>query len=42
MMETVDAGTIVDAGPPEEFTKGHFPDANNIPLDQVALRINEF
>ena len=34
--------TIVDVRTPEEFTEGHFPNAINIPLDQVAQRINEF
>lgn len=41
-METVDDVTIVDVRTPEEFTEGHFPNAINIPLDQVVQRINEF
>ena len=41
-MEAVSNTTIVDVRTPEEFTEGHFPNAINIPLDQVAQRINEF
>lgn len=41
-METNNKTTIVDVRTPEEFTEGHFPNAINIPLDQVAQRINEF
>ncbi len=42
MMEAVNDVTIVDVRTPEEFTEGHFPNAINIPLDQVAQRIDEF
>ena len=42
-MENIDDNTtIVDVRTPEEFAEGHFPNAINIPLDQVAQRINEF
>jgi len=34
--------TMVDVRTQEEFTEGHFPNAINIPLDQVEQRINEF
>ena len=34
--------TIVDVRTPEEFAENHFPNAINIPLDQVSQRINEF
>ena len=34
--------TIVDVRTPEEFAAEHFPNAINIPYDQVAQRINEF
>ena len=34
--------TIVDVRTPEEYAVEHFPDAINIPLDQVAQRLNEF
>lgn len=42
MMEAVDDVSIVDVRTPEEFTEGHFPNAINIPLEQVAQRIEEF
>ncbi len=42
MKETYKNATIVDVRTPEEFTEGHFSNAINIPLDQVAQRINEF
>ena len=42
MMEAVNDVTIVDVRTPEEFAEGHFLNAINIPLDQVAQRINEF
>lgn len=34
--------TIVDVRSPEEFSDQHFPGAINIPLEDVAHRINEF
>ncbi len=42
MKETYKNATIVDVRTPEEFAGEHFPNAINIPLDQVAQRINEF
>ena len=42
MMEALIDATIIDVRTPEEFTEGHFPNAINIPLDQVAQRIEEF
>lgn len=42
MKETYKIATIVDVRTPEEFAGEHFPNAVNIPLDQVAQRINEF
>ena len=41
-MHTSKTTTIVDVRTPEEYAVEHFPDAINIPLDQVAQRINEF
>lgn len=41
-METTNNITIVDVRTQEEFLDGHFPNAINIPLDQVAQKINEF
>jgi phage shock protein E len=34
--------TVVDVRTPGEFADQHFPGAINIPLDDVAKRINEF
>lgn len=42
MEQINDNATIVDVRTPAEFTEGHFPNAINIPLDEVAQRINEF
>ena len=42
MKDLIKKGTIVDVRTPEEFTSGHFPNAVNIPLDEVQLRIKEF
>ena len=41
-MHTSKTATIVDVRTPEEYAVAHFPNAINIPLDQVAQRINEF
>ncbi len=41
-METANNATIVDVRTPEEYAGEHYPNAINIPLDQVAQRINEF
>jgi len=42
MKETYKNAAIVDVRTPEEYAVEHFPNAINIPLDQVAQRINEF
>lgn len=42
MKETYKNAAIVDVRTPEEYAVEHFPKAINIPLDQVAQRINEF
>jgi len=42
MSEIYKKATIVDVRTPEEYASEHFPNAINIPLDQVAQRINEF
>ena len=34
--------TIVDVRTPDEFAGEHFPGAINIPLDELANRINDF
>lgn len=35
-------GTVVDVRSPQEYAGEHFPNAINIPLDQVQQKINEF
>ena len=42
MKEKFKNATIVDVRTPEEFAENHFPDAINIPLDQVQQHIEEF
>ncbi len=41
MKENMEKGTIIDVRTPEEFAGEHFPGAVNIPLDQVAQKIDE-
>ncbi len=41
-MEAIKDVTIIDVRTAEEFSEDHFPNAINIPLDQVAKRIDEF
>ena len=41
-MKTIDNATIVDVRTPKEFAEKHFPDAINIPLDQVQQNIEIF
>ena len=42
MMEAVNDVSIVDVRTPEEYLVEHFPNAINIPLDQITQRIEEF
>ncbi len=43
MNELIQAGPfLVDLGTPEEFESGHVTASVNIPLDQVAERLDEF
>lgn len=35
-------GTVVDVRSPQEYAGEHFPNAINIPLDQIQQKINEF
>ena len=42
MKETWSNATLVDVRTSVEYNSEHFPNAINIPLDQVAQRINEF
>ncbi len=39
-METANNATIVDVRTPDEFVGEHYPNAINIPLDQVAQGID--
>ena len=41
-MEAINDATIVDVRTPGEFAGQHFPGSINIPLDEVAQRIDEF
>ena len=34
--------SIVDVREPEEFAEGHYPGAVNIPLGDIAVRMDEF
>lgn len=41
--DKISAGAlIVDVRTPEEFASGHYKNAVNIPLDQIAERLKEF
>ncbi|WP_018616775.1 rhodanese-like domain-containing protein [Segetibacter koreensis] len=42
MKELLNKGTLVDVRSPQEFAGKHFPNAINIPLDQVPQKVNEF
>ena len=42
MKEKFKNATILDVRTPEEFAENHFPDAINIPLDQVQQNIEKF
>ena len=42
MSQAANNGTIIDVRTPEEFAGQHVPGAINIPLDEVALRIDDF
>jgi phage shock protein E len=42
MKNLIDNATVVDVRTPDEFSQSHFPGAVNIPVDQVAERLDEF
>jgi len=42
MKDELIKGTVIDVRTPEEFSERHYPNAINIPLDQVQQRISEF
>ena len=42
MKDLINKGTVVDVRSPQEFAGEHFPNAINIPLEQVSQKVNEF
>jgi phage shock protein E len=42
LLSKIKAGaTVVDVRTPDEFTDGHYPDAKNIPVNEIAGRVAE-
>lgn len=41
MKNILEKATILDVRTPEEFSGGHYPNAINIPLDELTQRIEE-
>lgn len=42
MKDLLKDATLIDVRTPQEYATGHVGDAENIPLDQVGSRIEEF
>lgn len=43
LKEKIDSGAlVVDVRTVTEFNSGHFPNAKNIPIDEVSKRVDEF
>jgi phage shock protein E len=43
LLEKIQAGAkVVDVRTPDEYEEEHYPNANNIPVDQVKARLAEF
>jgi phage shock protein E len=42
MKDLINKGTVVDVRSPQEFAGEHFPNAINVPLEQVPQKVNEF
>lgn len=42
MNEQLKNATVVDVRTPGEYAQGHYPQAVNIPLDEVQQRLDEF
>jgi phage shock protein E len=40
MKDAINKGTVVDVRSPKEFAGEHFPNSINIPLEQVAEKVN--
>ena len=41
MKQLLDNVTVIDVRTPEEFSGNHFPDAINIPLNELSQRLGE-
>lgn len=41
MEQTSKVATIIDVRSPQEFAAEHYPNAINIPLDQIAQKVDE-
>ena len=41
MKSILEKATILDVRTPEEFSGGHYPNAINIPLNELPQRLNE-
>jgi phage shock protein E len=41
MKNILEKATILDVRTPEEFSGGHYPNAINIPLNELSQRLNE-
>jgi phage shock protein E len=41
MKNILEKATILDVRTPEEFSGGHYPNAINIPLNELPQRLNE-
>ncbi|RYY67528.1 MAG: rhodanese-like domain-containing protein [Chitinophagaceae bacterium] len=41
MLNKLTHSVIVDVRTPDEYRQGHYPDAVNIPLNQVVARVGE-
>ena len=42
MVTVLEKGTVIDVRSPQEYASEHFPNAINIPLEQVPVKVNEF
>ncbi len=43
LLDKIQSGaTIVDVRTPEEFNEEYYPNAINIPVDEVQMRLNDF
>lgn len=42
MKTLLERGTVIDVRSPQEYAGEHYPNAINIPLEQVPGKVNEF